>query len=496
MRVFVTGATGFIGRALTLRLLGGGHEVSAWVRDENRARSQLGGDVRLVAASGGARALAGEMARADGVVNLAGEPVLGGRWTAERKAALWQSRIALTSSLAQAIKESERRPAVLVSASAVGYYGDRGDEVLDERSAPGNDFLARLCKAWEESALSAEQSGVRVFIPRFGIVLGLEGGALAQMLTPFKFGAGGRIGSGHQWMSWIHLFDLIEVIATALEDDRYRGPAIAAAPSPVINREFARLLGHVLHRPSFVPVPALALRAIFGDGASVLTGGQRAKPARLAELGFKWRFDDLEAALRHILDEDNPEIERLGSISLKPENPGGSRYPDARRPTHLLRHRMRVNAPLGEVFSFFSQPQNLGVMTPADMHFRITSSMPAEVTSGSRFEYQLRVGPLPLRWRTLIEVWQPQRLMIDSQERGPYRCWWHEHHFEADGSSTLMVDRVYFALPFGVAGSSVSRVLVAPALRRIFRFRAQAMGLRFRGVASTQAGAAFAQQNR
>jgi uncharacterized protein len=477
MRVLVTGATGFIGRALTLRLLGGGHEVSAWVRNEEQARGQLGSDVRLAAASGGANALAAEMGRVDAVVNLAGESILGGRWTAERKAALWKSRVDLTNSLVSAIRQAQHRPTVLVSASAVGYYGDRGDELLDERSAPGSDFLARLCKAWEEAALSAEPLGTRVFTPRFPVVLGLDGGALAQMLPPFKFGAGGPIGSGRQWMSWIQLFDLVEILAIALEDQRYQGPAIAAAPSPVTSREFARMLGRVLRRPSLLPLPAPALRMLFGEGASVLTSGQRVIPARLSELGFKWRFDSLELALRHILTEDDPVIGPLDSS--QPENPNHSGYLAKHPPTHVLRHTARINAALADVFQFFSRPQNLGVMTPADMRFQITSAMPPEVSAGSCFDYKLRVGPLPLRWRTLIEVWQPQRLMIDSQEKGPYRCWWHEHHFEAQGSSTLMEDRVYFAPPLGILGRGVSRFFVAPALRRIFRFRAQAMRLRF-----------------
>ncbi len=487
MRIFVTGATGFVGRALTLRLLGGGHEVSAWVRAEVRARNLLGPDVRLVAASGGAQRLTDEMARADAVVNLAGEPILGGRWTAQRRQALWQSRVEVTTSIVDAIKQSQRRPAVLVSASAVGYYGDRGEELLDERSAPGDDFLARLCREWEESALRAEQAGLRVFIPRLGIVLGLDGGALGQMLPPFQFGGGGPIASGRQWMGWIHLFDLVEIIATAVEDERYRGPAIAAAPSPVTNRDFAHALGRVLHRPSFVPLPALALRAIFGEGASVLTAGQRVIPARLSELGFRWRFDKVEAALRHILAEDDPTIGPLGANSPKPENPHGSNYLDHHRPTYLLRHTTRVNAPAGEVFSFFSHPHNLAVITPADMRFQVTSTMPPEMSRGSRIEYTLRVGPLPLRWRTLIEAWQPQRLLVDYQEQGPYRCWWHEHHFQPHGTSTLMEDRVYFAPPFGFVGGAASHIFVSPALRRIFRFRAQAMQLRFRGISNGNA---------
>ena len=376
MRIFVTGATGFIGRALIMRLRGGGHEVCAWVRNESTARSLLGPELRLVGDAAGTPALAEEVARADAIVNLAGEPVLGGRWTAGRRRAISDSRISLTTAIVDAIEHASQRPAVLVSASAVGYYGDRGEELLDEQSPPGNDFLAKVCHAWEMAAMRAEEFGVRVFTPRIGIVLGADGGALAQMLPPFRFGAGGPIGSGRQWMPWIHLFDLVEIIATALVDSRYAGPAIAAAPLPVTNREFAQTLGRVLHRPSLIPVPGLALRALFGEGAEVLTSGQRVNPARLRELGLNWQFEKLEAALRHILNDDGPMIGPLRANSPQPENPHGSQYLQKRRPAYLLRHATRVAAPVSEVFSFFSRPQNLGVMTPADMHFQIKGDMP------------------------------------------------------------------------------------------------------------------------
>ncbi len=482
MRIFITGATGFIGRALTLRLLGAGHEVSAWVRSDARAASLLGPDVELVAASGGDDALRAEVARANAVINLAGEPVLGGRWNASRCEALSRSRIGLTTSIADAIERAAQRPAVLVSASAVGYYGDRGDEVVDENSPGGNDFLAGLCRDWEQAAQRAAQAGVRVFIPRIGVVLGLDGGALAQMLPPFQFGAGGPIGSGRQYIPWIHLFDLVELIATAVEDPRYTGPAIAAAPYPVTSREFAHTLGRVLHRPSFLPVPAVALRVIFGDGASVLTSGQQVNPARLKELAFRWRFETLEAALRNILAEDDPTIEALGAGSPKPANPENSGYLDKYRPGFVVQNKTRVDAPIAQVFAFFSKPQNLGVMTPADMRFQISGPMPGQIAQGTAIEYTLRVGPIPLHWRTNIEAWQPERLFIDSQERGPYRCWWHEHYFQADGAATMMEDRVYFAPPFGMLGALASHIVVRPALRRIFRFRAQAMKLRFPGA--------------
>jgi uncharacterized protein len=481
MRIFLTGATGFIGRALALRLLAGRHQVAAWVRDEARAGSLLGPDVELVASSKGPSALTAQIARADAVINLAGEPILARRWTESRRQALRDSRIALTRSIADAIKQSPKRPAVLISASAVGYYGDRGDAPLDENSGPGNDFLAQLCREWEDAAMGAQSAGVRVFIPRIGIVLGLDGGALAQMLPPFQFGAGGPIGSGRQWMPWIHLHDLVEVMTVALADERWQGVANATAPSPVTNREFARTLGRVLHRPSLIPLPEIALRAMFGSGASVLTSGQKATPAQIRNFGYRFQFDNVDAALHDLLAEDTPDIQPLGVSSPRPENPAGSAYLASQHPVYLLRQTTRVQAPIAEVFSFFSQPRNLGVMTPSAMRFRITS-MPAQMSAGAQIEYTLRAAMMTLRWRTRIEAWQPPRFFADSQERGPYRSWWHEHHFTPEDGATLMEDRVYFAPPLGTLGRAAGYALVMPELRRIFRFRTHAIRLRFRSL--------------
>src|SRR6516164_5877036 len=226
MRIFITGATGFIGRALTLRLLGTGHQVTAWVRDENRARSLLGSDVELVSTNS---SMGEQISQAYAVINLAGEPVLGGRWTPSRKRAIVESRLNLTRAIATAIAGSPSRLSVLISASAIGYYGDHGNETVEDDTAAGNDFLATLCRDWEAAALEAQKAGVRVFIPRIGIVLGAEEGALGQMVLPFRFGAGGPIGSGRQYVPWIHLNDMIAIIFAALEDTRMSGPVIAAA---------------------------------------------------------------------------------------------------------------------------------------------------------------------------------------------------------------------------------------------------------------------------
>ena len=479
MRVFVTGATGFVGRALILRLLSARHHVIAWVRDETRARGSLGSDVELVSAGSD---LGEQIARSDAIVNLAGEPVFAGRWTPARKRAIAESRLNLTRAIVNAIAQSASRPAVLISASAVGYYGDRGDEVIDDDAPAGNDFLATLCRDWEAAALDAQKSGVRVFIPRIGIVLGAEEGALARMVLPFRFGAGGPIGSGRQYVPWIHLDDLIAIIYAALEDQRMSGPAIAAAPNPVTGRQLATAIGQVLHRPSLLPVPAIALKVLLGEAAAMLLTGQRVHPRRLQELGFSWAYPQIESALADILKDNDPGIRSIGDAAPKPAASADSKYLQSRRPRYVLTHKTRVAAPVEEVFQFFSKPRNLGVMTPSAMRFQILGAMPDEIRRGSRIEYSIRLGPVPLRWRTCIEEWHPPTMFADSQESGPYSCWWHEHHFQPDGNSTLMEDRVYYSPPLGPAGAIANAVFVAPALRRIFSYRSQAMRLRFAPV--------------
>ncbi len=296
MRVLMTGATGFIGRALTLRLTQDDHVVVASVRDPKRAALQTrGAEVQLVDARDGAD-VDTALGRCDAVVNLAGAPVLGGRWTDARRKELVSSRVALTRDLVRGIVTAGT-PEVLVSGSAVGFYGDGGDAVLDEASPGGHDFLAELCRDWEAAALAARDHDVRVAIIRTGVVLGPGGGALAQMRTPFQMGVGGRIGSGRQYMPWIHLQDIVELFATALTDPSYDGTFNGTAPEPVTNRDFTRALGKALRRPTLLPVPKAVLKLVFGDAASVLMAGQRALPKRATEAGFTFRFPRIQEAL-------------------------------------------------------------------------------------------------------------------------------------------------------------------------------------------------------
>jgi len=470
MRVFVTGASGFIGRALVPRLQRDGHTVVAWVRSPARARGLLGAEVELVQADAAPDALVGAIERADAVVNLAGEPLMGGRWTAARRAVLEESRITVTEQLVRAMAEAKTRPRVFVSGSAVGYYGDRADERLTEASSGGDDFLARLCRRWESAAVDAERLGTRVVLLRTGVVLGRAGGALAQMLPPFQLGVGGPVGSGTQYLPWIHLHDLVKIIAVALVDDRYRGPVNGVAPEQATSRTFARALGRALHRPALLPVPALALKAIFGEAATVLLASQRVEPRALEQREFAFDFPTLDAALQDIVGGASVTI---APASSRPEGAGAARYE--------LRTRTVIAAPLEETFAFFSKAANLGVITPAAMRFAIQGQVPP-MAAGAVIDYRVRVGPLPVHWRTRITTWEPGRRFVDLQERGPYRVWWHEHTFQADGGRTVMEDRVYYTPPLGLVGRLANRVFIRSTLRKIFQYRGDVIRLRF-GVA-------------
>jgi uncharacterized protein (TIGR01777 family) len=467
MRVLIAGATGFIGRALVSRLRRDGHSIVAWARSETRALSLLGADTDVISTAAGQDPLTHALSQCDAVVNVAGEPILGKRWTAARREVLRESRVGVAAQLVSAIEAASPRPRVLVSGSAVGFYGNRASEVLDESSAPRDDFLSRLCVDWEAAAERATAFGVRVVTLRTGVVLGRAGGALTQMLPPFKAGIGGPIGSGTQYFPWIHQRDMAELIATAVRDDRYTGPINAVAPDLVTSKRFARALGHALRRPSVLPTPSPALRAIFGDAAIVLLASQRVEPAAARRNGFVWQFPSIDVALADVVRGDSVNIER---VTTPPANAAGA--------TYMLTASTQISAPADQVFAFFCRAGNLGLITPAPVQFRIVGHVP-QLSDGATLEYQMRLGPIPVRGRIRITGWNPPRSYVDVQEAGPYRVWRHEHHFAANGQTTTIDDRLYYAPRLGGLSGVVNRWLIAPHLREFFRYRAEVLKLRF-----------------
>lgn len=299
MRVTVTGATGLIGSALVAALCERDVEVTVLSRDAERARERLG--VSTVAWDPMREpAPAGALTNRDAVVHLAGEK-LAQRWSGEAKRAIRESRVHGTRHLVEGLRKARVAPRLLVSGSAVGYYGRHGEEPLDEDSPSGIGFLAETCLAWEAQAQAAVELGVRVMLLRTGLVLDRRGGALAKMLPPFQMGIGGPVAGGRQYVSWVHCDDLVGMIVAALEDERWAGPVNATAPMPVTNRELSKELGRALHRPAVMPVPAVALRLLYGEMAELVTTGQRVMPAKALVLGYRHRHPDLAEALESAL---------------------------------------------------------------------------------------------------------------------------------------------------------------------------------------------------
>ena len=295
MRIAVSGSSGMVGSALISSLTREGHRVTRLVR-----KAAVGDDVAWDIAQG-----VKDLSRLEGVdtvVHLAGENIAAGRWTAARKEEIRRSRVEGTRRLCESLARLSRRPKALVSASAMGFYGNRGDEILKEDSAPGSDFLAQVCREWEAATEPASRAGIRVVHMRFGMILSQAGGALKKMLLPFKLGAGGRIGSGKQYMSWIGIDDAVGAIHHAIVTESLRGPVNAVAPTPVTNAEYTRTLARVLSRPAVVPMPAFAARLAFGEMAdALLLAGQRVLPTRLQATAYRFRHPELEGALRHLL---------------------------------------------------------------------------------------------------------------------------------------------------------------------------------------------------
>lgn len=297
MKILVSGSHGLVGKALMKSLTDDGHEVIRLVRHE-----PIFGAPEIWWNPGQGRIDVAHLEGLEVVVHLAGESIASGRWTDQKKREILESRVKGTLLLSESLAGLSRPPSVFLCASAIGYYGDRGDELLNEQSAPGNDFLAKVCIEWEGATTAAVEKGIRTVHTRFGIILDDAGGALAKMLTPFRLGIGGKVGSGKQWMSWVAVEDVVSALKFLMGETSTNGPVNFVSPNPVTNAEFTKTLGRVLSRPTLFPIPEFGARLAFGEMAdALLLSSQRVEPSVLKSKGFEFRWTTLEAALRHIL---------------------------------------------------------------------------------------------------------------------------------------------------------------------------------------------------
>ncbi len=452
--IVVTGATGLVGRKLCLELLRRGHRLRVVTRNAEKARRDLGLPAQFHEWAPGRPFPASALPGAHALVHLAGEPIAASRWGKDVKELLRVSRVERTTELIQALKACPDGPRVVVGTSAVGFYGDRGDEVLDENTASGQGFLAELCQQWER-AYQGLPPATRLVVLRLGVVLAPQGGALEKMLTPFRMGVGGKVGNGRQWMSWIHLDDVVGLYIHALENEEMSGTFNAVAPGAVDNAGFTRGLSQALGMLAPFPAPAFLLKALFGEMSVVMLASQRATAGKALEHGFSFQHAELPSALRDLLCH--------GEL----------------RGTHVFESCHWIPRLRDEVFAFFSQARNLEEITPPWLNFHVKRLPEGGIHQGALIDYDLRLKGLPLSWRTLISRWEPPLSFTDEQLKGPYSLWHHTHRFEEVEGGTLMTDRVVYRMPLGPLGEIARLAMVQRDVARIFAFRTGAIARRF-----------------
>ncbi len=444
MKILVTGGTGFLGTELVDELLRKGHKPIVSTRSPQKMLGEAAQYIKWPLDKSEIKDILPEI---DACIHLAGEPIAGKRWTPEQKQKIYESRIGGTREVVDALSLAAKLK-VFLSGSAVGIYGNRHDEELNEQSSVGNDFLAEVCKDWEDEALQLKRSDVRTVLLRTGLVLGRAHGLLSELEPLFHNGVAGPLGSGEQYMSWIHVKDWVNATIYALENDSISGPMNLTAPNPVTNKSFTYTMGRVFNQKFFPPAPAPALKIALGEMSDMLLHGQNVIPKKLLSTDFRFKHTDLLAALNDVFEtEKHPVVCDFHSS------------------------RQFINAPIEKVFDFFSRAENLEVITPPLLNFKVLQKSTEEVQQGTLIDYKLKIHGIPTKWRTLIDEWHPTSRFVDTQLKGPYKKWHHTHTFERLANGTLMKDRVHYKLPMGFLGRTFGLWLVKKDVDNIFSYR-------------------------
>ena len=474
MRILMTGATGLIGRELGKALAARGDTLVCLVRDLSTARRRLPFPATCHAWDHTRPVPAEALHEVEAVVNLAGEPVADTRWTPAKKALIRDSRVQGTKRLVQAVLQHGPDVATFVQGSASGYYGERGDERLTAASTQGAGFLADVVQVWEaELRPLAEQrpqarpkvhAQVRVPVIRTGIVLARQGGALAEMLPMFRLSAAGRLGTGRQWMSWIHLDDIVGLFMHAV-DGAPSGILEGVAPQPATNRQFTTALCRALGVIENLAAPGVAIQALFGERAVVVLGSTRLEPLATQATGFRFRFETVEQALDDLLAPLRDGVHQRTWEQWLPHAAEG-------------------------IWPFFCDANNLEDITPPFLAFRVLGLSTPAIGAGTLIDYRLRLNGIPFAWQTRIDTWDPPRRFVDLQAKGPYALWHHTHDFIPLAGGTLMRDTVRYRLPAGWLGAAFGGSKVARDVERIFDYRSRRIDERFgaRGAVIAAAG--------
>ncbi|MBK7743824.1 MAG: TIGR01777 family protein [Betaproteobacteria bacterium] len=455
MRILMTGATGLIGRELGKSLVSRGDTLVCLVRNAQLARHRLPFPATCFEWDHRRAVPAEALLGADAVVHLSGEPVAEKRWTNEQKRLILETRVVGTRRLVEAVSSHGSDVKSFVHGSAIGFYGDRADAPLTAASAKGTGFLADVVEAWEAELrpLASRRPDVRAVSVRTGIVLARQGGALAKMLPLFRASAAGRLGNGRQWMSWIHIDDIVGLFLHAL-DSRAAGVLEGVAPQPVTNRDFTASLCRSLRVRESAPAPAVAIKALFGEMGGIVLESAKVEPRQSLASGFRYRFESIDRAFDDLLTPLQGSTREKVSEQWVPHAPE-------------------------ELWPFFCDEANLEELTPEFLNFKVLGKSTREIGEGTLIDYRLKLNGIPMGWQSRIENWEPARRFVDTQVKGPYSSWRHAHEFIPMANGTLMRDVVRYRLPLGWLGSAVAGWKVESQVDRIFSYRATQIAERF-----------------
>lgn len=445
MKILITGATGLVGSKLLEELMEKGYDdIRVLTRDKQKAKLTIPFPVESFEWNPEKNFIEkNTFLDVDIVIHLAGDNIADGRWSEKKKARILNSRIEGTKLLINEIKKLQKPPQKIISSSAIGIYGSSlSDQEHTEESEFGNDFLATVCQAWEAEITNCQLPETKTHIIRTGIVLSKDGGALSKMLPAFQMGVAGVLGSGQQYMSWIHIDDLAHLIIYLIDHDCHQKIYNAVAPFPVTNAEFTKILGLHLKRPTFLPAPAIVLKTILGEMSDILLKGQNVKPVQLLKNGFQFQFPTLKEAFHNLITEDI-----------------------------ILKKYLWINNQTPIVFHFFSDEKNLESITPQSLHFEVLQKSTDKIQTGTIIDYRLKIHGIPAKWKTEITSFIENKTFTDTQLKGPYHKWVHQHDFISCKNGTLMKDEVRYIIPMGIWGKLFAGHFIKKDVSNIFNYR-------------------------